>query len=225
MAKASYIGIEKILQGFEEKADTPFYSVWVGKSKAEENKLNDFDKAASKLEKQLKVWIDEDFTDIFVIALHPEKKATYSYTDCKDAVLMYCQIRKTEQPAYYQHNTMINPNMQILEKLNAIESRINAIEADSDVDEEETEEIGSNEAVLIDKIAGIANSPLVNVLLNIFTNISNKQGMQQPVAALAGTDELDDVLNVLFDKGVTLDHLKKLASYPKEKIQMLLSMM
>jgi len=49
--------------------------------------------------------------------------------------------------------------------------------------------------------------------------------------ALAGADPSDQelrlatILETLFDKGVTVDHLEKLASYPKAKISMLLQML
>jgi hypothetical protein len=220
--KATYIGKEKILAAFEEKADTPFFSLWVGKARAEMNKDNDFEKAAHKLEKQIEAFIEEDNTDIFVIALHPEKKVSYKYEDCKDATLMYCQTRKNESSvAYFGSQQNNNINYQILEKLNAIESRVNAIESEEIEEEEEGEEIGNTDQVLIDKISGIVNSPIVNMLLGFLQN-NNK-----PVGALAGTeqDELSDILTTLFNKGVTINHLKKLSEYPKERITMLLSML
>jgi hypothetical protein len=62
--------------------------------------------------------------------------------------------------------------------------------------------------------------------------------MQQPMQnnnmrpqALAGDDvsvqelELAQTLEILFDKGITIEHLKKLASYPTAKIKMLLTML
>lgn len=220
-AKATYIGLDKILSAFEEKADTPFFSLWVGKARAEMNKDNDFDKASAKLEKQIKAFAEEDMNDVFVIALHPEKKVSYKFEDCKDATLMYCQAKRSDSPVMYQGGNNSQANYMILEKLNSIESRINAIEAE-EVEEEEGEEIGSTEAVLIDKISGIVNSPLVGILLNFLQNNSVKPA---PVTALAGTDELDEVLNTLFSKGVTVQHLKKLASYPQDKISMLLTML
>jgi len=220
-AKATYIGLDKILNAFEEKADTPFFSLWVGKARAEMNKDNDFEKASAKLEKQIKAFADEEMNDVFVIALHPEKKVSYKFEDCKDATLMYCQAKRSEAPVLYgsQNN---QANFMILEKLNSIESRINAIEAEEVEEEEEGEEMGSPEAVLIDKISGIVNSPLIGILLNF---LQNNSGKPAPVTALAGTDEIDEVLNTLFSKGVTVQHLKKLASFPQEKISMLLTML
>jgi hypothetical protein len=219
--KATYIGKDKILAAFEEKADTPFFSLWVGKARAEMNKDNDFEKAAAKIEKQIEAFIEEDNTDIFIIALHPEKKVSYKYEDCKDATLMYCQTRKTDLPAMYQSkpgNDYLSH--QILEKLNAIESRVNAIEGE-DVEEDE-ESIGNADQVMLDKIHGIVSSPLVTMLMGLFQNTN------RPVQTLAGgTDQSDltEILTTLFSKGVTVDHLKKLSEYPKERIIMLLSML
>lgn len=215
-AKASYIGREKIMDEFLKKAETPFFSLWVGKWCAERNSSNDFEKATEKLENQIKAFEESDNNAIFIIALHPEKKIVYKEADVKEAVVMYCQIRPEEASSYAPAN-ISGANYQILEKLNSIESRINAMEAEEPEEEEEGEEMGSSEAVLIDKINGIVNSPLVSILMQFLNN--------KPVTALAGTDDLNDILETLFSKGVTVQHLKKLAGYPKEKISMLLTML
>jgi hypothetical protein len=79
---------------------------------------------------------------------------------------------------------------------------------------------------------------ITNLLTNIFANTVTTPNMnhsnipQYRPTALAGTEELNQAelelaqtLEILFDKGVTLDHLKKLASMPKVKIQSLLLML
>jgi hypothetical protein len=220
-AKPTYVGIDKILSAFDDKADTPFFSLWVGKARAEMNKDNDFDKAKEKLEKQIKAFLDEEMNEVFVIALHPEKKVSYKYEDCKDATLMYCAAQKTNVQYYtpaQQSNAM---NYEIMQKLNAMESKINALEAD-DIDEDESEVVGNNEAAILDKINGILNSPLIPVLMGLF---NKKPQITSHALASSDEDELTKILTVLFQKGVTIDHLKKLSEYPADKIKMLLSMM
>lgn len=225
-ARAVYIGINKIMEAFEKKADTPFFSLWVGKTRAEQNKDNDFEKASEKLENQIKDFELEDFTDTFIIALHPEKKANYTVSDMKEATLMYCSIKKNDQPKPYALGAN-NYNYEILQTLNeiknnqnALESRLNAIEGE-DVEEEETETVGSTEEVLIDKISGIVNSPLVGLLMNFF----NRPNQVNALAGISTENDLEQILEVLFSKGVTVNHLKKLSEYPKSKIDMLLTML
>ena len=219
MAKATYIGIDKILTAFEEKADTPFFSLWMGKARAEMNKDNDWDKAKNKLENQIKAFIEEDNNDVFVIALHPDKKVSYKYEDCKDATLMYCQAKKSDVQLYSPKDST-HFNYEILQKLNAMESKINALEAD-DIEEDEEKESVSGDEAMLEKIHGIINSPLVAMIMGMFQNKS------ETTHALASSqeDELTKILTVLFQKGVTVDHLKKLSEYPSAKIKMLLSMM
>ena len=45
------------------------------------------------------------------------------------------------------------------------------------------------------------------------------------VTSLAGVDDIDLILKDLFSKGVKLEHLRKLADMPEEKISMLIQML
>lgn len=215
-AKATYIGIDKIVSAFENKADTPFFSIWVGKTRCEQNKENDFDVAKEKIERQVKDFLEGDFNEVFIIALHPEKKVSYKVEDQKEATLLYCQAQKNDVAIFHPTN---NYNYEILNKLNAMESKINALEAE-EIEEEETETISGDEAIL-GRIENIISSPLVNTILGLIF----KDGVKSPALASNDTDELSTILTTLFQKGVTVAHLKKLSEYPANKIQMLLSMM
>lgn len=218
-AKANYIGLEKILSAFEEKADTPFFSMWWGKSKFEQNTTNDFDKAKDKIENQIKTFLEEDTNEVFIISLHPEKKVQYTFADTKDCVLMYCQAKKIDLP--YNTSGNNNLNYEILEKLRSMESKINALEEDT---EEDNNSISGDEDMMakyLDKLNTFANSPLVVAGIGMFA------GKHAASTALASPDqdELTKILTTLFQKGVTIDHLKKLSEFPATKIKMLLSMM
>jgi len=227
MAKATYIGTEAIVNGWKEKAETPFFSLWVKSVKCEQNTVNDWDKAEEKLTNQINDFVKEGYSDILILKLHPEKKA--SYTAKEDAVSMYCQAVRSESPSI----GYMNPNQAILEKLNAIESRINAIEGESletdDDDDDESAEVGKTEAML-ESINGILNHPVTNLLIN-YLQLPAVTAPPPPPAALAGTEvesdqaELETALTTLFKKGVTVEHIKKLAAMPAPKIKMLISML
>jgi hypothetical protein len=219
-AKAAYIGLEKILSAFEEKADTPFFSMWWGKTKFEQSTINDFDKAKDKIENQVKAFLEEDINDIFIIALHPEKKVSYTPADLKDSVQMFCQTKKTDS-FFYPGNSSNNVNFEILEKLRAMESKINALEDDT---EEDTDSISGNDDVIakyLDKINSIVNSPVAIAGMGLLAG----KAVTSSALASPDEDELSKILTTLFQKGVTIAHLKKLSEYPANKIQMLLSMM
>ena len=91
-----------------------------------------------------------------------------------------------------------------------------------EVEEDEETVSGTAEAELLDKINGIVNSPIVAALLGL---LAPKMNNTAHALASPDPDELTKILTVLFEKGVTVNHLKKLSEYPAEKIKMLLSMM
>lgn len=77
-------------------------------------------------------------------------------------------------------------------------------------------------------LAGLLENPQVQTML--VSAISGLIGSfmipNTPVKSLSGIDDnVDDIINVLFSKGVKIEHLKKLSEMPKEKIQMLISML
>jgi len=220
-ARANYIGIDKIVSAFENNADTPFFSIWSGtgnKIRTCMNKENDFDIAKEKIEKYVKDNSEGDYNEVFVIALHPEKKVSYTLSDLKDATQLFCQASKNNMAIYNSSN---NINYEILAKLNAMESKINALESEElEIEEDEKESISGEEAML-GRIETILASPLVNMILGYFQH----NAIKSQALANNDTDELSNILTTLFQKGVTVAHLKKLSEYPANKIQMLLSMM
>lgn len=219
-AKATYIGLDKIISAYTDKAETPFFSAWVGKTRVEQNTQNDFDKAVEKLTNQINDFAEGEFNDVFVIAIHPEKKASYTTSDWKDASLMYCQAKKNVSVGYSGNGTdyaMIELLREIKNDNNEIKSRLSAIESD-EINESETDdttEIGKTES-LLNTINGIVNSPIVGLLMQRLFPAT------QQTTALAGTDDINEILNTLYNKGVTIQHLKKLSEFPKEQIAQLI---
>lgn len=96
--------------------------------------------------------------------------------------------------------------------------------------EEEIEDLDPEPPSLL---AGIMNSPEVQqaiaaTIINLPTMISGIFGKRQATTALAGICDdknLDEVIQILFSKGVNITHLRKLADMPTDKIQMLISML
>lgn len=90
---------------------------------------------------------------------------------------------------------------------------------------DEIEEIPEQKNIL----AGLLENPQVQTML--VSAISGLIGSfmipaQSNVKTISGiADDLDDVIKVLYSKGVKLEHLKKLSEMPTEKIQMLISML
>jgi hypothetical protein len=62
----------------------------------------------------------------------------------------------------------------------------------------------------------------INAISGLFSSLMVKKPM---VTSLAGVDDIDSILKDLFAKGVKLEHLRKLADMPGEKISMLIQML
>ena len=94
---------------------------------------------------------------------------------------------------------------------------------DRDIEEEEEEE-EKPQSIL----AGIMAQPQIQtMLLQIVGNIATAFVKPSASTKLAGIEESDieKILQILFDKGVTIDDLNKLAAMEKTQIAMLLTML
>ena len=95
---------------------------------------------------------------------------------------------------------------------------------DKDIEEDIEEEEEKPQSIL----AGLMSQPQVqNMILTIVGNIAASFMKPNVTPKLAGIEDasIDDILKVLFDKGVTQDDLAKLAAMEKSQIAMLLTML
>jgi hypothetical protein len=113
------------------------------------------------------------------------------------------------------------PDNEILSRLAAIE---NAIQTQPDEDEDEDEPENNN------ILAGILNDPTMkNLLIGLIANVAGSM-MPKPQAVAGITDnetetEILQTIQKLFEKGVTVDDLKRLAAMDQGQITFLLSML
>lgn len=160
-----------------------------------------------------------------------------------DAVISLKKKRKeysTEEKAQYYSPVMqelrsLREELQDLKRTQELEKLAGA--EDEEITEEELKADMQNN--LLGTILGnpavqnVLTALLTNLTANLLTpNTTNNMQTNQNYrpTALAGTEvaeelELAETLEVLFSKGVTLEHLKKLASFPQAKISMLLNML
>ena len=161
-----------------------------------------------------------------------------------DAVISLKKKRKeysTEEKAQYYSPVMLElrslrEELQDLKRTQELEKLAGAEEEEELTEEELKQDMQSN---LLGTILGnpavqnVLTALLTNLTANLLTTNNNNNMQTQPQyrpTALAGTEvaeelELAETLEVLFSKGVTLEHLKKLASFPQAKITMLLNML
>ena len=227
----TYYGVDEILEAFETQAKKPYFSMWVGKASALQNWENDFDTAKAALKKKVLDFARAKQTHAFVIHLHntqPDRKVgSYLYADVTYSML-YCAAKHEPKQAINGTDPGLYPIYNIIEKQNelitALTSKVNALEAE----ETEPETVGSNEAEMLDKLGSIVNSPLGVLAATYLPRLLDRiMPEKQKIAAIAGDEatDLETTINILFSKGVTLQHLQKLAAMPEEKIRMLLTML
>lgn len=209
-----YVGKESIINGYETLAKCPYFSIWLNNAIVYSFSGDNKEEGAEMLETILNNIASID--QVFTVRLHnalPAKNDTYTKNETA-ASIMYCSL---VNPGAIIAATGIDPNLSlIMQRLNAIESDLKA----KNEEVEEVEEVEDSNEKLMGQINGIVNSPLVGLLIEFLKP-------KQTVTHLAGIEETDinGILNTLYSKGVTIDHLRRLSEYPKEKIQILISML
>jgi hypothetical protein len=113
-----------------------------------------------------------------------------------------------------------NPGYATKNDIEDIKRMIEAQEIEDEIDELEPEPKKDFIAGLLD------NEHIQTMLVSAITGLISNHLVKKPlVTSLAGVDDLDTILQILFSKGVKLEHLKKLADMPEDKISMLIQML
>jgi hypothetical protein len=208
-----FVGKENILKAYETLSKKPYFSVWLNNAIIYSFSGDSKEEGAEMLEMTLDNY--SKVNQVITIRLYnalPAKNDTYNKNEAAASIL-YCSL---VDPLPIIANTGIDSNLSlIMQRLNAIESDIKA----QSVEIEEEEEEDKNEK-LLGQINGIVNSPIIGLLLDFLKP-------KQTVTHLAGIEdsEIELILNKLYNKGVTIQHLRKLSEYSQEKIAMLLNLL
>lgn len=113
-----------------------------------------------------------------------------------------------------------NPGYATKNDIDEIKRMIEAKEIEDEIDELEPEPQKNFLAGLLE------NEQVQTMVISAITGLIGSFIVKKPmVTSLAGVDDLDSILQTLFSKGVKLEHLKKLAELPEEKISMLIQML
>ena len=163
--------------------------------------------------------------------------------DCENYVIVLGSIKgskeKTFEPLYSRvfvanekpygvpvvAGVGISPQQQQIN--NEILAEIRALRAErlAEVEEDEIEEEEQTPSSIL---AGMLQQPHVQqMLITAVTNLAGSfiKPKVQHVAGIETDSDLDQIIDVLFSKGVTTDDLKKLSEMPETQIKMLLTML
>jgi hypothetical protein len=235
---ASLNNLDSVINHFKDM-DCPYFIISEDKKNIfyANSTISNIDEAADKLREKLE---DKDHTKPYhIYCFNAVKRGGLSINTKEGAV--YFSYQKT-RPEY---NREYNDNRGVYELIRAQNEQINELRgivmANTSVEDEEVEEeMEPNYMGAIGQILGHpAMQPIISNLLTALasTIVVNKTTEMQPTnkvfqapKALAGTEmtqeeALTECLENLFNKGVTIEHLQKLAAMPTAKIKMLITML
>ena len=231
--KAQATGTRRIMEWFDRNATTPYFSVWSNTTPSKKE-LNfgwyedDLEAGRNKLENDLEALEQNGVNELYTILLHQKKnKDGYITLDTPYYASLKFRAAELEQPMVMpmQHIAGFNSNQRlesVLEKMmetqNMILSRLSQEEFDEEEEEEENDVIG-----------GLMKNPEIQaMIMGGIGKIFNMAG-EKPVAVAGVTesdeDEVFTIVNSLMDKGVTIEHLRKLNEMSSVKLSSLLLML
>lgn len=160
----------------------------------------------------------------------------FKKTSEPDCISTFKKEFRTEPERMEYRQNMYNSNNELLQEIRSMREDFRQLQLASsiedNIEDDDKLEQESESKSLIGAILGNPNIQVIlsNLLTNITANLITPQTkvMAQP-HALAGTDAkeipLENILQDLFSKGVTIEDLHKLSQMPAEKIASLLSML
>ena len=232
--KAQATGTRRIMEWFDRNATTPYFSVWSNTTPSKKE-LNfgwyeeDLEAGRNKLENDLDALEQNGVNELYTILLHQKKnKDGYITLDTPYYASLKFRAAELEQPMVMpmQHIAGMSSNHRlelVLEKMmetqNMILTKLSADEFDEEEDDNDEN----------DMIGGLMKNPEIQaMIMGGIGKIFNLAG-EKPVA-VAGVTELNEdevftIVNSLMDKGVTIEHLRKLNEMSSVKLSSLLLML
>ena len=217
--------VQTIIDQFK-KYNTPFFSIYNGKDRVCINELNDQEEAQEILETYLN-GVEKGNFKIKLFKNIPKS----GITEKTEAYIIIPFEKKIE---YSNEDKMLyygggGGTHYLSEKINDLQREIEYLKTKNELAENSLEDEEVEEEAQENYLGAILGNPVVmNVLTTLATNIGTNLFTQKPKPmAMAGIEEtsLNDIINVLFEKGVTEEDLKKLSEMPKEKLSFLVSML
>lgn len=178
------------------------------------------DEGYEKLQAELSYIAQDDYNN-YVIGLFTDKDKEKA-APAINKVFVVHEAPVGMIAGYGVSNQQAQINNEILNEIRALRAeRMAELETD-DEEEEETEEAPSTPSSIL---AGMLNHPRVQeMLISALTGLVGNFAAPK-VQHISGTHDIEQILQTLFNKGVTVDDLEKLSAMPQAQITMLLSML
>ena len=224
--KAWCTGVNALMEWFDDHAEQPYYSVWRGRNLSFSWNNDDMEAGRLKLLNDITFAEHNNVSEVLTLKLHNKKdKSGYITSSTPTYGSLDFRPSPMEQQVYgvsVPHANNSYAMEKILDKLNILESKIAGYESMEDDFEEEEKPLSPINAML--------NNPEIHQALvsGVMGMLGNLLGNSGTVKSLAGADDQNeaiDLLNVLLNKGVTVDHLRKLSEMSEPKLKSLLLML
>jgi hypothetical protein len=228
--KAMATGTAKVMDWFDRNATSPYYSVYEIISPTKKDLLfcsneDSLDNARNILEENIAAFEQNGVNTLYALVLHPKKEKS-GYITANTPSHAMLKFRPAEEQAIItgvqQPREPSFQYLQLLEKLNSIESRLNAEEAMGEIEEIASPNIWEQLLTQPEKIEALVNLA-VGVAGTLGTAFRGK-----PLVGVAGISpdgEVMAIVDSLMSKGVTIDHLRKLNDMSSLKLSSLLLML
>lgn len=216
-----YTGKDEVLEAFDKRAKKPYWVIFDGNHNLYQYEGEDYEDSKMILNDFLDHCIKKNYQNSLTFKFPSISEDAYTKNVKAYSSFVFDVTAK-------QNNIPITAGNELqayyLNEINSLKAEINAMRMKWDPieDEEEEEEDEESETQrMINGVNTILENPLVIGLINKLTAGNTR------VNNLAGTDlhKAEYYVQLLFEKGVTVDHLRKLAEMPQTKIKMLLTML
>jgi len=218
----SYVGLNEVIDAFQRKAKSPYWSLWDKTQPIEQHNEDDIDAGLEKLIYEIQLREKRGYTRPLTLLLHPKKEGFYDKNKSPKTANIYFVC--SELQPVTSVGGVGNNMLPILQQLNSMQSQISALQNVDENDEGDEDENEDKTLGYINGINRILEHPIVAGIISKLVAPT-----QQPVASLSGVEinenEVIEIINTLFSKGVEIEHLRKLSEMPVSKIKMLISML
>jgi len=221
--------VEKLIDRFIENGN-PYYAIVTGSGVHNKNESDsDMDNAADRLRKFLNETEGSEATyTINTYQVIP--KGGIKKNSEADTVLTFKQQKySADDKAEYKSNRSYFEE-KLLDRLDAQTEKLMQLELQlNTINDEELEAQAEPINPYLGMIGAALEHPVINQiitgLVTKFFNTNTQQPMQLAGTETPNTITLEQIIETLFKKGVTAEHLYKLSQFDESKIKMLLTML
>ena len=215
-------GLSETLRVFETRKVSPYFAIYQNRTILEQNCSNDIDEAIEKITNFFSTGSGYESTPLTFKMYDAHKKGNNDkepvYASFMFTVSSVSQLSGSgDNSLHYAINDLKN-------QISGLTSEINALKESEEEEEEEPVK-----ETFMSGVNEFLSHPTINAIIGAITEKLFMTPAEPKVTKLAGIEDSKasayQYVEILLAKGVTIEHLQKLAEMPKAKIKTLLMML